>query len=223
MIVVGETNFVLELALNQDKFRSCHHLVSLAEKKEIEFLLPAYSLIEPYETLIRRIRSRRRMREEIDREVKEIKRSAYFNKRAHRLAQLTELLLDVENVEQRRLDGTVAQLLEVVTVIELSGEVLKQANRYREGLRLSPQDAIILASVMSGLAVRNGPACFITRNRKDFAPAEIVRTLDQQGCKLMFDFEAGLDYVRNTLANGAAKKTMRGKPTSTSRPARRRS
>lgn len=112
MIVVGETNFVLELALNQDKFQSCHDLVSLAERKEIEFLLPAYSLIEPYETLIRRIRSRRRTREEIDREVKEIKRSAYFNKRARRLAQLTELFLDVENVEQRRLNGTVAQLLE---------------------------------------------------------------------------------------------------------------
>lgn len=105
MIVVGETNFVLELALNQDKFQSCLDLVSLAEKKDIELLLPAYSLIEPYETLIRRIRSRRRTREEVDREIREIKRSAYFNERAQRLAQLTGLLLDVENVEQRRLDG----------------------------------------------------------------------------------------------------------------------
>lgn len=177
-------------------------------------------MIEPYETLTRRIRSRRRVRGKVDREIKEIKRSAYFNERAQRLAQITELLLDVENVEQRQLDETIAQLLEVVTVIELSGAVLKQANMYRENFRLSPQDAIVLASVMSALSVRAGPACFITRNRKDFAPTEIAGALAKYRCTLLYDFEAGLNYVHSSLD---ANKVKRRKPTSTNRPTRPRS
>lgn len=53
MDVYVETNFVLELALLQEQQESCQKLLDLAEAGRINLILPAFSLTEPYETLIR--------------------------------------------------------------------------------------------------------------------------------------------------------------------------
>ncbi|ADI64614.1 hypothetical protein [Trichormus azollae] len=52
MGVYVETNFVLELALLQEQQESCQQLLNLAESGRINLILPAFSLTEPYETLI---------------------------------------------------------------------------------------------------------------------------------------------------------------------------
>ena len=54
MNVYVESNFVLELALLQEQSSSCEEILSLSEDGRIRLVLPAYSLIEPYETLIRK-------------------------------------------------------------------------------------------------------------------------------------------------------------------------
>lgn len=61
MDVYVETNFVLELALLQEQQQSCQKLLDLAEARRINLILPAFSLTEPYETLIRREKNRRNL------------------------------------------------------------------------------------------------------------------------------------------------------------------
>jgi len=61
MIVYVETNFVLELALLQEQHESCEAIVQLCQAGAIRLVLPAYSLIEPYETIVRYLKNRTRV------------------------------------------------------------------------------------------------------------------------------------------------------------------
>jgi predicted nucleic acid-binding protein len=201
VIVLVETNFVLELAFSRDKFVSCRDLIGLAERNEIRLLLPAYSLIEPYEAIIRRQRSRAELYDTVSREIKEITRSFQFEEPALQLAQLSGLLIQVGEVEQDELRKIISDLLKVASIIDLDSAVLQHALTLQADLGLSPQDSVVFASVLSSLAKLGGPACFVTKNRKDFAVPGIVETLERFDCKLLLDFEGALHYVRNRLSN----------------------
>lgn len=52
MNVYVESNFVLELALLQEQHASCGELLRLCEEDRIQLVIPAYSLVEPYNILI---------------------------------------------------------------------------------------------------------------------------------------------------------------------------
>lgn len=69
MKVYVETNFVLELALEQAQHESCEQLLRLSEGGRIELVIPAYSLVEPHETLRRRHLNRERFKVELDAEL----------------------------------------------------------------------------------------------------------------------------------------------------------
>jgi hypothetical protein len=53
-----ETNFVLELVFEQEQFKSCEEILLLSEQKLATLIIPAYSLAEPHEKLIRQARNR---------------------------------------------------------------------------------------------------------------------------------------------------------------------
>lgn len=74
MNVFVETNFVLELALEQQESPSCERLLALAAENAIRLLLPAYSFIEPHETLTRRHRDRETLRSQISNELAQLAR-----------------------------------------------------------------------------------------------------------------------------------------------------
>jgi hypothetical protein len=48
VITYVESNFVLELAFRQEDSASCEELLALAESRQIELLIPAYCLGEPF-------------------------------------------------------------------------------------------------------------------------------------------------------------------------------
>jgi hypothetical protein len=54
MRVYAESNFVLEIVLEQEQHQACEELVSLASAGSIELVLPAFALLEPYQTIVRR-------------------------------------------------------------------------------------------------------------------------------------------------------------------------
>ena len=60
MNIYIESNFVLELALVQEQEASCENLLQVCEAGRAKLIIPAYSLVEPYETLVRRHTQRRR-------------------------------------------------------------------------------------------------------------------------------------------------------------------
>lgn len=203
MKVLVETNFVLELVFSRDKFASCLALLEMAEKKEIDLLLPAYSFVEPNEAIIRRQKNRTQTRDTLVRELAEIKRSTPFEEPANQLAELTGLLTRVGEVEQQELRNATAKLLRVASVIDLGAPILREAAALQDQLSMSPQDAVVFASVLSALRQQGGPSCFITRNSKDFSVPAITDSLALHNCSVLYDFENGLNFVRSRL--GVAK------------------
>jgi hypothetical protein len=93
-----------------------------------------------------------------------------------------------------------ARLLKSASVIDLNAHVLDRALQLQDALGLSPQEAVVLASVLFTVEHEGGPACFITTNSKDFSAAWIEDELAKYNCKLLFDFKTGLDFVRSQLA-----------------------
>lgn len=53
MIVYVETNFVLEIAREQEQVVSANKILALAEEGKIELAFPAFTLSEPFSTIIR--------------------------------------------------------------------------------------------------------------------------------------------------------------------------
>jgi predicted nucleic acid-binding protein len=75
VIVLAESNFVLELALRQEQFEHAERILRLAEAKHLQLVIPACSLIEPYQTLIRRRRERKEFSRRLQEEIKLLERS----------------------------------------------------------------------------------------------------------------------------------------------------
>jgi hypothetical protein len=73
--VYAESNFVLEIVLAQEQHAACKDLVSLAERHEVELVLPAFSIFEPYTTIERRKQERHSLRQELERELMQLRRT----------------------------------------------------------------------------------------------------------------------------------------------------
>jgi hypothetical protein len=94
LIVLVESNFVLELALEQEEAGHADAIVRLASERSIELVVPAWSLGEPYETLGRRTKDREATVRTLQREALQLVRSrssAHLAKTAESLCtQLTK-------------------------------------------------------------------------------------------------------------------------------------
>jgi hypothetical protein len=199
--VYVETNFVLELALAQEQYASCDEILALAEAGRVRLLIPAYSLIEPYETLRRRHQDRARVKGDLDREFGQLGRTASYAARLQGFREARALLVDSTDDEATRLESVRSRLLEIAEVIPLETKVMQASRRLQADVDLSPQDAIVLASVLSHLE-RTTPSasCFPNRNWRDFDDPSIVEKLKQHGCKLLPSFDDGGGYVRHVLS-----------------------
>jgi predicted nucleic acid-binding protein len=195
--VYVESNFVLELALLQEQHASCEKILCLCESADIQLAIPAYSLIEPYETLIRHHHQRKRIKTDLDGEIRQIARTAGYTQRLRGFQDLTALLIDSADEEASALESVRTRLLKSAEIIPLSNEILAAASQYRRAHDLSPQDAVVYASVLSDLNQFTPPlSCFLNRNSRDFDDPDIVEELRNKNCKLLPRFDSGYDYIQ---------------------------
>ncbi len=199
MNVYVESNFVLELALIQEQSASCEKILGLCEAKRIRLVIPAYSLAEPYETLTRRHKQRRRMKQELDAEFRQMARTASLSEQLGGFKGLTALLISVAQQETQRLENVRSRLIEAAEVVPLDRSVLATATQYQRAHDLSPQDALVYSSVLSHLKrVRAPENCFLNRD-KDFDDQNIVDELAGYDCQLLFQFDAGYSFISAAL------------------------
>ena len=108
MNVYVETNFVLEVALLQEQHASCLEIISLSEDGRIQLIVPAYCLVEPFETLIRHQKRRHGMKQAFDRELSQIARTATYVERLDEFRGVTDILVNVAQDEATNLDQTIS-------------------------------------------------------------------------------------------------------------------
>ena len=200
MNVYVESNFVLELALLQAESASGEAILRLSEERRVHLVVPAYALVEPYETLTRRHKHREEMKKDFDVELEQLARSATYADRLSGFRDLTALLIESADEADRRLEEVRSRLLRAAEVIPLDAEVLAASADSRREHGLSPQDALVYAAVLSHLQrVRPAQSCFLNRNYKDFGDPHIVEQLDGYNCKFFPRFDSGHQFILNAL------------------------
>ena len=200
MKIYVETNFVLEIALAQEQHNSCEDVLALCLARRARLLIPAFSIAEPYQTLERRHRRRRQTKRELDRELIQLARTASYARSLSDSRSLVDLLIDSTDEEARRLEATRKQLLEAAAVLPLDADILKAATPFQTEYDLSPEDAIVYATVLSHLTLHPSErSCFLNRNTRDFDDPDLVAELRRHGCKMIPRFDSGYQYIMASL------------------------
>jgi hypothetical protein len=201
MNVYVASNFVLELALEQEQCDSCTDLLRLASAGSVHIVIPAFSLAEPHITMMRRGNERAPLSAEVQRHLSELERSKSFRESPGRLGELIGLLITSAERERAGLTRTVEALLEKAEVIPLNTSVFQRAGGIQIPFDMSVQDSILLASIISHLAETKPPqSCFLNRNTRDFDDPSIREMLEDFRCKFFGRFDDGLDYYRGSPA-----------------------
>lgn len=195
-----ETNFILELAFSQEQAERCLQLLEITEQGKSRLIIPAFSIGECFETLVRRSKQRKQLAETVSTELKQLSRSLSYRSEVTALDSITRLLISSLEDDKKRLDETLSRLLSTCEIIPLSKEVVMNAMSYRELFGFGYQDSLVYSSVMHHLERGTEVAsCFLNRNSKDFDDPDIIEMLESKNCKLLFNFDKGRDYVRGLL------------------------
>lgn len=200
MNVYLETNFVLELALLQQQQESCERILKLCESGAAHLILPAYSFVEPYEALRRVAQGRRRLSSDLGKEVNQrLSRSTHYKEGVDAIQKVIGFLMECEQEEEERLRTALDRLLKVAEIIPLRSTILSSAPSYQLDHALSPQDSIVLASVLDHLNTSTASAkCFLNKDT-DFGDPDIVDALATYGCKMLFSFDVGFNYITSQI------------------------
>lgn len=200
MDIYVESNFVLEVALEQEQHESCKRIIELSETGTARLIIPAYSLVEPYERIVRYAKRRTRVANDLSDQVKQLSRSKPYQEHTDALQRVTGLLVRSFQEEKDRFRQTVNKLLTFSQIIPLEAQVLINADGYQIDHDLSVQDSVVYASVLSHLSTSStADKCFLNRNRKDFDDPDIEETLSSYGCKMLFSFDNGYGYISSRI------------------------
>lgn len=200
MIVYVESNFVLEIAFAQEESESCDSVLELAESGKINLYIPAISISEPYEVILRRSRNRVDLNNRLTVELNQLSRSRPYSEIADRSQEIVSLLISSGENEKLRLDSTLSRILDCAGVLPIEGITLRSAIEYQSSLNLSPQDSLVYSAVVNHL--ESTPAeekCFLNRNSKDFLIPDIESQLAALQCVMIPRFSDGVEYIRNSL------------------------
>jgi predicted nucleic acid-binding protein len=197
--VYVESNFVLEIVLEQAQHPACEELLALAVSRTIQMALPAFALIEPYESMVRDERDGRRLAESLRASATQLQRTASIAADVSRLHDAGDLLVRAAQVAWTRFHDLRARLLDVVDLLAIDGATIQEASRLTAAFGLSLPDAVMLASVLADAGARGSPSLFINRNTKDF-DNDVKARLASVGCELLWSFDGGLARIKHVPA-----------------------
>jgi predicted nucleic acid-binding protein len=201
MRVYVESNFVLELVLEQEQHLACAEIVRLAEAGTIELVIPAFGLLEPYMTLHRRHREQEAASRTIQKHLRQLVRTASVaSSSVAASSNLEELFGSSSRNARRRYEEVRACLARIAVVLPLTDGSLRAAEKLRAQHNLELPDATILATILYDLSHGGLKPCFLNRNTNDFSKPPIVDFLAEHGCKLLGSFDDGLAYMRQRIA-----------------------
>jgi predicted nucleic acid-binding protein len=198
MRVYAESNFLLEVALEQEELTECRDLLDQATAKRISLVIPAVSLFEPYYKVAGNGKRRRDLAQQVEAQTREFGRTKAFEESSQKLRDLIRLFAESEKSEQAGLSSVLETVVKACEVIPLTSDVVTRAiSDVRPRLGLEFPDALVYASVLEHLeTATTDNSCFITKNAKDFGDPDIEKELGALECKVLFKFHDGLGYSK---------------------------
>mgnify|MGYP003885334913 FL=1 len=181
--------------LEQGQSDACDEILSRAVRGETQLSVPAFCILEPFTTLQRRGAERNRLREDLERHLREVRRTKSLADDA-RPSDVSSVLLRAANEAEKRFREVRQKLLEHAAVLPLDVEALRRAEDFERQYGLGLPDAIVLATVVVDLERNPMPGCFVNRNTKDFDDPDIRKLLTDGGCRFAGSFSEGLAIAR---------------------------
>ena len=133
-------------------------------------------------------------------ELRQLGRSKPYKDEIDAFESITGLLVRSIEEEDRRLMSVLERISRIASFIPLEADIILQAAAYRTANGLSPQDSIVCSSVLHHLASAGpGNGCFINKDRGDFDDPDIEENLESRGCKMLFSFTDGCNYVAHQV------------------------
>ena len=198
MNIYVETNFVLEITFEQEQLASCEKILELCEAGKSNLIIPAYSLAEPHEKLHRQVTRRLDLQQSLERELRQLSRTASYTEQVGDIDKIARLLLQTREEERSRFDRCRLRIFEIAEVIPLTAKVLKESALCESQYDLSPQDALVYASVVEHLGnSQPQQSCFLNRNSRDFDSPSIVNALKNLNCKMISRFDSGYAFLQS--------------------------
>jgi hypothetical protein len=198
--VYAESNYVLELAFQQEQSDDCEQILLLAEARRIQLLLPAYCFAESHEKLARQRNNRKVLLTNLEGEIRQLKKTATYTSHIASLQDISILLIRSNEDEKASFAHYRTRLLQTCSLIPLTREIICSAASYESTLNFEPPDAIVFASVIAHLQSQAGqPSCFINKNRKDFDDPDVKGELNKYNCRMITNFSGGLQYLHRQL------------------------
>lgn len=167
------------------------------ESGHVKLIIPAYSLAEPHEKLLRQAKSRRELQQGLNVELRQLIRTAPYTTRISSIQDIAGLLIQSNEEEQNRFTHYRDRILRIAEVVPLTSTVLAEAAANEEPFDLKPQDALVYTSVITHLRQSNPSiACFLNRNSKDFDNPDIVDELGKHNCRMIARFDQGIRFIQ---------------------------
>lgn len=197
MNIYVETNFLLEIAYEQEQEQACLGLLELVEKSPpLQLAVPAFCYSEALWNLRGRGKERQALQQQVERALREIRRTRSLKE--HARGDLAGLLTQSIQDGESRLEKVRERLTHLGEVLLLTREVFLKAAELSEAFGLQEPDAVVLATVILDMKRSRSPGWFLTRNSRDF-DASVKESLSTLDCTLMTSFDAGLERIRRAL------------------------
>ena len=200
MIVYVESNFCLELAFQQEEEAHAEEILKLAESGRLELVFPQFAVCEPFSTLNRYENDRRQFINELNKQLSELNRSAPQQGVVAGTQPLVATLTRIGQDQTNRLEAVIGRMLQCGRSIPLTAPLFAAARHLEGQFDLSPQGAIVAASVLDDLRPQNAQPdshAFLSRNSNDFNPMK--RDFGTLGCRYIPKYEHGLQFIRSKI------------------------
>jgi hypothetical protein len=202
MIVYVESNFVLEIALEQEQISAAYAILTLAENGKIKLAIPSFALSEPFECIMRERRERNGLRLSLVKALSNLERSEPHKQIIRDLKPIVDILKVAHVRQLDLLHTTFNKLLIVGECIECNAACFIEALQYQKSLDLSPQDSMIYSTMVADLKRRpqSEIKCFLSRDKRAFDSKHAIRTeQDANNCRYIGNFHQGLDFIQHAL------------------------
>ena len=198
MNIFVESNFLLEIAFQQEHHTACERILAGATTGKYALHVPQYALTEVFQTLHRRSAERADYQRYFQKEIEQHRREAAADSgEVDQLVRLLNDLLTTRTATQAsRLFALAQRLAAESPGPPLTAAILTEAPTLQAAHGLGAQDALVYASILAGLRqLSDGPKLFITRSNSDFEKPAIKEELQHYNCRLLDNFKGAADLL----------------------------
>ncbi len=201
MRVYAETNWLLDLVFQQERFTASSFVLSLAQDRKIDLCLPEIVVWEGNHKVERRNAQRDVIIKQLKQEKREFSRSqdALYQSRVASLEIEIQELDNISAIERKRFDLIIEELLPIAIWLHLSQDIWARCLDLQEQHELKQTDALIYAIIRADAALHPDIAkCFIDYDRAFSDPA-LKQDMSALGITLLASSDAVTGFLQSRL------------------------